>query len=153
MQVASRTGVAVSGVVGLACGVVVYTFIYARGASYLTDAPEACLNCHLMREQYEAWTRSSHHSVAVCNDCHTPAALLPKYWTKAQNGFWHAFHFTLGRYPDPVRITRRNRQVTQAACGRCHAPIVQAIDQPAAPPARLQRADCLACHRDVGHLH
>lgn len=153
MRVASRVGLAVSVAVGLACGVVVYTFVYARGASYLTDAPEACVNCHLMREQYEAWTRSSHHSVAVCNDCHTPEALLAKYWTKAQNGFWHSFYFTLGRYPDPVQITPRNRRVTEQACRRCHASIVEAIDQPAAPPARPQPADCLACHRDVGHLH
>lgn len=152
MHVASRTGLAVSVALGLSCGVVAYTFVYARGASYLTDAPEACVNCHLMREQYEAWSRSSHHSVAVCNDCHTPEALLAKYWTKAQNGFWHSFYFTLGRYPDPVRITPRNRRVTEQACRRCHAPMVQAIDAPAAP-ARLEPADCLACHRNVGHLH
>lgn len=153
MHVARRTGLAVSVAVGLAGGVAVYTFVYARGASYLTDAPEACVNCHIMREQFDGWSRSSHHSVAACNDCHTPEGWLAKYWTKAQNGFWHSFYFTLGRYPDPIRITARNRRVTEQACRQCHASIVLAIDQPAAPSARVQPADCLSCHRDVGHLH
>jgi cytochrome c nitrite reductase small subunit len=39
---------------GMAVGVVIglggYTFLYARGASYLTDHPAACANCHIMRE-------------------------------------------------------------------------------------------------------
>ena len=64
---------------GLAAGVGLYTFAYARGASYMTDDPRACANCHVMEEQYSAWSRSSHRSVAVCNDCHTPPGFLPKY--------------------------------------------------------------------------
>ena len=153
MRMLTGTALGVSALLGIACGVVAYTFVYARGGSYLTDAPAACVNCHIMREQYEAWTRSSHHSVAVCNDCHTPEAILPKYWTKAQNGFWHSFYFTLGRYPDPIQITPRNRRVTQAACRRCHAAVVQAIDSAGAAWEPAYQSDCLACHRDVGHLH
>jgi len=37
--------VALSVAVGAACGVGGYAFIYARGASYLTDDPAACANC------------------------------------------------------------------------------------------------------------
>ena len=61
--------------IGLLIGVGVYTFGYARGASYMTDDPAACANCHVMRDQYESWMKGSHGKVAVCNDCHTPAGI------------------------------------------------------------------------------
>jgi len=70
---------------GLIAGIGGYTFVYAKGASYLTNDPAACANCHVMNEQYDAWLKSSHHAVAVCNDCHTPHALVPKYTTKGLN--------------------------------------------------------------------
>ena len=135
--------------IGLAVGVGGYTFVYARGASYLTDNPAACANCHVMREQYDAWIKSSHRAVAVCNDCHTPPGLVPKYATKASNGFWHSFAFTTGRYPDPLRIKAHNRVIAEEACRQCHRAIVDAIDPPHRPGAG---AACLACHHAVGHL-
>lgn len=135
--------------IGLAVGVGGYTFVYARGASYLTDNPAACANCHVMREQYDGWIKSSHRAVAVCNDCHTPAGLVSKYATKASNGFWHSFAFTTGRYPDPLRIKAHNRVIAEEACRECHRAIVDAIDPPHRPGAG---AACLACHHAVGHL-
>jgi cytochrome c nitrite reductase small subunit len=63
--------------VGLAIGISGFTFVYARGASYLTDNPQACANCHVMEEQFSSWLRSSHRNVAVCNDCHTPKGISP----------------------------------------------------------------------------
>ncbi len=140
--VASITAVAL----GLAAGLGAYTFVYARGGSYLTDDPRACANCHVMEEQFDGWTKSSHRSVAVCNDCHTPPGLFAKYGTKALNGWHHSFAFTTGRYPDPIRITPRNRAVTQASCRKCHAPLVASI-------THGSELDCLVCHRNVGHLH
>src|SRR5687768_13775722 len=101
---------------GLLSGVGGYTFIYARGASYLTNDPRACANCHVMQEQYAGWLNSSHRSVAVCNDCHTPDNFAGKYATKALNGFWHSFYFTAGGFPDPIRITPRNARVTEQTC-------------------------------------
>jgi cytochrome c nitrite reductase small subunit len=86
-----------AGLLGCLLGIGGYTFVYAKGYSYLTNDPEACANCHVMREQFDGWTRSSHHGVAVCNDCHTPPGAVPKYVTKARNGFWHSFYFTTGR--------------------------------------------------------
>ena len=88
--------------VGVLIGIGSYTFVYAKGYSYLTNDPQACANCHVMQDHFDAWTRASHRAVAVCNDCHTPPGLVPKYLTKAQNGFWHSFYFTTGRYPDPL---------------------------------------------------
>jgi cytochrome c nitrite reductase small subunit len=138
-------GVAVGCVVGLAG----YTFLYARGSSYLTDNPTACTNCHIMQEQYNGWIKSSHRAAAVCNDCHTPAAFIPKYVTKASNGFWHSFAFTTGYFPEPVRIGARNRAISERACRTCHRGIVEAIEGPLHEEAGLS---CIRCHREVGHL-
>jgi cytochrome c nitrite reductase small subunit len=67
---------------GLVLGLGAFTFVYAKGGSYMTDRAAACANCHIMRDQYEGWLRSSHRPVAVCNDCHTPPGLVGKYATK-----------------------------------------------------------------------
>jgi cytochrome c nitrite reductase small subunit len=56
--------------IGMAIGLGVYTFVYAKGASYLTNNPASCANCHIMNEQYDGWLKSSHRAVATCNDCH-----------------------------------------------------------------------------------
>lgn len=134
---------------GLAAGVGGYTFFYARGASYMTNNPEACANCHVMQGHYNAWTRSSHHAVAVCNDCHTPHQFVGKYVTKAANGWHHSLAFTTGRFKDTIQITERNRKITEAACRHCHGEIVAQIDS--SHPGQ-QALDCLRCHEDVGHL-
>src|SRR5687767_13261123 len=123
-------------IAGLALGLGVFTFGYAKGYSYLSNDPEVCANCHIMREHYAAWTKSSHHAVATCNDCHTPHNLVGKYTVKALNGFWHSFYFTTGTYPDPLRITERNRRVTEESCRYCHQPIVEAIDPAVAAATR-----------------
>jgi cytochrome c nitrite reductase small subunit len=135
--------------VGLAAGVGGYTFVYARGASYLTNDPGACANCHVMREQLDGWMASSHRAVAVCNDCHTPHGLLGKYATKAVNGFWHSVAFTSGRFHEPIAIGARNRAVTEGACRHCHAPIVASLEGHGGGAT----VECIRCHRSVGHLH
>ena len=144
---ASRMAFAV--IAGIALGVGGYTFVYAKGSSYLTNDPAACANCHIMREQYEGWQKSSHHAVAVCNDCHTPHALIPKYYVKGRNGFWHSFYFTTGLFPEPIRITPGNARVTQDACHHCHAEMVEAIDHAAGD---REEEGCVRCHPSVGHL-
>jgi cytochrome c nitrite reductase small subunit len=142
-------GVIVGITIGCAIGLGGYTFLYARGSSYLTDNPAACANCHIMQEQYAGWIKSSHRAAAVCNDCHTPAAFFPKYVTKASNGFWHSFAFTTGYFPEPVRIGARNRAISEQACRTCHRHIVDAIEGPFHEQAT---PSCLRCHREVGHL-
>ena len=148
-----RPEIIASLVVGVAVGLVIglggYTFLYARGSSYLTDNPAACANCHIMQEQYDGWIKSSHRAAAVCNDCHTPEGFFPKYVTKALNGFWHSFAFTTGYFPEPVRIGARNLAISERACRTCHGRIVDAIEGPFHEQATLS---CLRCHRRVGHL-
>jgi cytochrome c nitrite reductase small subunit len=149
MGASTAVGLVLAAAIGVAVGVGSYTFVYARGASYLTNAPEACANCHVMREHHDAWVKSTHRAVAVCNDCHTPAGLVARYATKASNGFWHSFAFTTGRFPEPLRIKPHNRAITEAACRRCHRDIVEAVDQRHRPGEAL---GCVRCHASVGHL-
>ena len=130
--------------VGVGLGLGAFTFVYARGGSYLSDDPAACANCHVMRPQLEAWQKSSHHAVAVCNDCHAPAGGLAKYWVKAVNGYNHSFAFTTDTVDEPLRITARNREVTEAQCRRCHADMVAAM-------GGTGDVSCIRCHNAVGH--
>lgn len=134
---------------GVAAAVGGYTFIYARGYSYMTNDPAACANCHVMENHYSAWLKSSHRAVAVCNDCHTPPGLIPKYLTKAKNGFHHSVAFTTQRFHEPIRITDSDRNVVELACRKCHGDIVFAIEGPHGESGRLS---CVRCHSTVGHL-
>lgn len=136
--------------VGLFIGLGSYTFIYAKGYSYLTNNPVACTNCHVMQSQYDAWMKSSHHSAATCNDCHTPHNILGKYAVKANNGFWHSFYFTTGWYPDTIEITRFDHKLTENACRRCHENITAAIDGNVVH-GQAKGLQCTRCHDSVGH--
>lgn len=135
--------------IGLVVGIGSYTFIYARGKSYLMDDPAACANCHIMREHYGGWSRSSHRAVAVCNDCHTPAGIVAKYATKATNGFWHSFAFTTGHFAEPLRIKSQNLAISEQSCRTCHQGMVEAITGPHRGAAQLL---CTRCHSRVGHF-
>ena len=170
-----QLGVVAAGVAGVAAGLGAYTFVYAKGASYLTTDPAACANCHVMQEHFEAWERSSHRAVATCADCHMPHEFVGKYMAKASNGFWHSLAFTTGRFPDPLQIKPHNRAITENACRSCHASIVDAIDPvgsdapigirrgvagtPASDRPQIHdgavdsgdRESCIRCHTYVGH--
>ncbi len=136
---------------GLALGVGAYTFLYAKGGSYLVDDPAACANCHVMQPQYDGWMKSGHRHVASCNDCHTPHAFIPKYLVKAENGFWHSFYFTTGGHPDVIRARESSRRVTEARCRRCHEELTEAIHGHGLLTGPEQRLSCIQCHREVGH--
>ncbi len=135
---------------GLAGGVGGYTFWYAEGVSYLSNDPRACVNCHIMRDQYESWLRSSHHAVATCNDCHLPDDPVGKWLAKARNGWNHSVAFTLGNFPEPIRITPANLKALQHNCIRCHRDMTGPIAGHA--DVELGSARCTACHRSAGHF-
>lgn len=146
--IATVAGLSLAIALGCLVGVGGYTFVYAQGGSYLTNNPAACANCHVMQDHYDAWLKSGHRHVAVCNDCHAPHDFFGKYTTKAINGFNHSLAFTTGRFPEPIQITPRNRAITEGACRYCHAEIVQMIDT---APHGQDALDCIRCHADVGH--
>lgn len=124
-----------------------FTFAYAEGASYFSNDPQACVNCHIMQEVFDGWNHGSHKAVAVCNDCHTPHTFPAKYVIKGINGWNHSVAFTTGNFPEPIRITDLNREVAQENCLYCHGDLVVAISHKASDDP----TDCLACHAGVGH--
>jgi cytochrome c nitrite reductase small subunit len=139
---------AAAGAIGVLAGASLFTFTYAEGASYFRNDPSACMNCHIMRDQYEGWQRGPHHHVTTCNDCHTGHSFVGKYASKAVNGFNHSWAFTTGRFPEPLQITPFNRRLAEASCRECHGDFTHTIDV----HTRSEEAvSCLRCHADAGH--
>ncbi len=141
MRTARGLAALLSVLVGAMTGLGLYTFVYAHGYAYMSNDPNACANCHIMREHLESWQKSSHHARAVCNDCHTPHALFPKFLTKAENGWNHSVKFTLQTFGDPIRIRPSNAERLQANCIRCHEDLVE----------DMKALSCVRCHAGVGH--
>jgi cytochrome c nitrite reductase small subunit len=136
--------------IGVLVGAGIYTFQYAEGLSYLSNDPKACMNCHVMREHYDSWIRSSHRMAATCNDCHVPHALPEKYLVKFENGWNHSRKFTLQNFREPIRIRSSNLKALQHNCVECHQTIVQ--DIAAHADIEQNEARCTVCHRSVGHM-
>lgn len=133
---------------GVLGGVGAFTFGYGKGASYLSNDPVACVNCHIMQEHFDSWSASSHRHVAVCNDCHLPHDPIGKWVVKGDNGFFHSVAFTLQNFHEPIQIKPRNRRVTQHACQHCHDELVHGLEQ---TDAHGEAPSCVHCHSDVGH--
>ena len=134
---------------GATAGLGTYTFVYAKGGSYLTDDPQACANCHIMQDHLNGWIKSSHRAVATCNDCHTPPGLIPKYFTKAEHGLFHSLAFTTDNFHEPIQIKERSRRVTENACRKCHQDTVHDIEATTTSDTTMS---CIRCHRSVGHM-
>ena len=49
MRITGPAAVMIGLLIGLAARFGGYTFLYAKGTSYLTNAPDACRNCHIMQ--------------------------------------------------------------------------------------------------------
>jgi cytochrome c nitrite reductase small subunit len=138
--------------VGVAAGVSAYTFSYAKGLSYFGTDPRACTNCHIMSSELASWQKSSHHTVAVCIDCHLPASFVPKYLAKSENGYRHGKLFTTQTFEEPITVKAAGLAILQANCERCHADLVHGlIAAPAASAAPASAPPCLHCHWGAGH--
>lgn len=144
---AGRWLIALSVALGLAAGVGLFTFRYADGLSYLSPNPTACVNCHIMRSQYDSWQKSSHHTAAVCVDCHLPHSFFAKYFAKAENGYRHSKEFTAQTFAEPIRVQARGREILQENCVTCHADLSHAI----AVGVHGEQLECVKCHFGVGH--
>lgn len=115
--------------------------------AYLGNNPETCNNCHVMDAAYEGWFHGGHAKWAVCNDCHTPHAIIPKYIVKSQSGFRHVTAFSTGNIPVAIRAHESSREVVQENCIRCHEETVSAILDSPMDSDRY----CFDCHRSVAH--
>lgn len=135
--------------VGPVLGLGVYTFWYGQGGSYFSSDPQACANCHIMRESLNSWQHASHHGHAKCVDCHLPHDFIGKYIAKAENGFWHSKGFTLQDFPEPIRIKPKNSAILQANCIRCHGELVSELNSHGTFDDGTNH--CVRCHAGVGH--
>jgi len=115
--------------------------------AYLGNNPTTCNNCHVMDAVYEGWYHASHQAWANCIDCHTPHALIPKYFIKAKSGLVHVWHFSTGTIPNPIRAKPATDRIIQANCIRCHAETVSAIADGQMDSGRF----CFDCHRTAPH--
>jgi cytochrome c nitrite reductase small subunit len=134
---------------GIFLGAGGFTFAIARGGSYLSNDPAACVNCHIMREQYDSWQKSSHHAFATCNDCHVPHDFMGKYTTKATNGFRHSWGFTFQDFHEPIQLHESSKRVLQNNCLYCHNVFVSEITGHG--NFETDAVNCIRCHSSVGH--
>ena len=126
------------------------TFHYAEGLSYFSTDPRACVNCHIMRPQFDSWQKSSHHAVAKCVDCHLPHTFFAKYLAKARNGWHHSKGFTLQNFHEPIQISPSNSAILQRNCVSCHADLVSQMSGVGGHRAGSE-ISCVHCHLSVGH--
>ncbi len=142
--------VAMAVLVGIPAGLGLFTFKYAEGLSYLSSDPNACANCHIMRDELDSWEKSGHHHVAVCVDCHLPHGFVGKMIAKSRNGWNHSKAFTLQDFHEPIMIGAKNAAILQENCLRCHGDFVHDITViEGYGPA--DQVSCVKCHKNVGH--
>ncbi|GAB7088338.1 cytochrome c nitrite reductase small subunit [Marinifilum fragile] len=136
---------------GLGC----YVLYLSKAASYLSDAPETCVNCHVMAPQYATWNHSSHREVATCNDCHVPHNnVFNKYYFKAKDGLRHASMFALRMEPEVIFILDEGKKVVHNNCIRCHSQQLTDPKLAAQVPNHAHNTQdrvCWECHREVPH--
>lgn len=145
----NKTNLAIAILIGMLAGMGLFTFSYAEGLSYFSADPRACVNCHIMRDEYDNWQRYSHHAAATCVDCHLPQALVPKLIAKAENGYHHSKGFTLQDFHEPIQIKTKNSQILQDNCLRCHRDMVEMLVRGSTTDSDAVR--CVHCHASVGH--
>ncbi len=142
-------------IIGIACGLTLFTFNIAKAPSYLSDKPETCMNCHIMAPQYATWSHSSHREATNCNDCHVPHNnIFNKYYFKAKDGLRHSSMFALRLEPQVIFIHEAGQKVVKNNCIRCHTNLLtdEKMKQ-RSPDFHVERKDrdCWECHRETPH--
>ena len=144
-----RLGLVLAAMCGIFLGLSLYTFQYGGGLSYFSKDPAACVNCHIMKPQFDSWQKASHHAAAGCVDCHLPHDFIPKWLAKAENGFLHSKGFTFQNFHEPIFIRERSQKILNQNCIDCHFDFVHEVMLEATHEADSVR--CVHCHRSAGH--
>lgn len=142
--------VMIYGLAGIAAGLGVLLVRISNAASYMSNAPETCMNCHVMTDAYVSWQRGSHGRDTVCNDCHVPHDnILAKSAFKAMDGARHSAIFTLRKEPQVMELSHGAVPVIQQNCVRCHSDQFQMIRL-----ADSTQQTCWTCHQNIhGDVH
>lgn len=141
---------------GILAGLGIYTLYMSRAASYLSDDPSACVNCHIMTPYYQSWNHSSHALWANCNDCHVPHDnAVEKYAFKAMDGLYHAAIFTIRQEPQAIRPRDASYTVIMNNCIRCHTQLnTEFVKTGMIDYAQVKKGEgkaCWDCHTQVPH--
>ena len=137
--------VAVCVAIGVLLGAAVFVARLSNAVSYLSTAPQTCMNCHVMTDAYATWQRGSHARAAVCVDCHVPHGNpVAAAAFKGADGLVHSYVFTLRKEPQVLRLSQRAVPVVQANCLRCHAEALSMVRLAGSSERR-----CWDCHDNV----
>jgi len=140
---------------GIFFGFVFFVLYISNAASYISDEPKTCVNCHVMYPQYASWSHSSHFRATTCNDCHVPHNnFVNKYYFKAKDGLRHSTMFTLRLEPQVIQIKEAGNNVVQQNCKRCHSELVSMVALTEVTGENYNEGKghrCWDCHRDVPH--
>lgn len=140
-----RWQVAVYLSIGIVIGLAVVVARIANATSYLSDAPETCMNCHVMTDAYASWQHGSHGRVAVCTDCHVPQSNpIAKMAFKGMDGVKHSFVFTMRNEPQVLQLSEVAAPAVQANCLRCHAGQFAMSRLPG-----VRERKCWDCHTNI----
>lgn len=136
---------------GVMAGLGLLAVQVSNARSYLSDAPETCINCHVMSSAYGTWAHGSHRRDATCNDCHVPHDNPIRMLVfKAMDGLRHAAVFTARAEPQALRANRAAVPVIQQNCVRCHETTVMNVSNPAMGDGAGTEV-CWRCHRETPH--
>ena len=116
---------------------------YIKG--YVLDNPQSCTICHIMKEHFDSWEKSTHRKVTTCNDCHIPQ-WRNKYKEEIKIGYRHTINFLLNKYEEPVKITDENFLIVQENCYKCHNYSVYLQGFRIVHHNNMAR--CESCHKD-----
>lgn len=150
-----RWKIPVTLLLGLLCGLGILVLHVANATSYLSDRPEACMNCHVMAPQYATWQRGSHGRATVCNDCHVPHDdVITKLAFKTKDGLRHSFMFTFRLEPQVIRVKEAGIAVIQENCKRCHISLLDRVTLYGVSAESARHGEgklCWECHRETPH--
>lgn len=109
-----------------------------------SESPAFCgSSCHVMEEQYTAWSHAGAHRRIRCVDCHLPNDNhFEHYLWKSIDGMKDVVAFHSGQIPERIALSNHGSQVVQDNCIRCHAEAVSSMDT---------TRQCWGCHRQLRH--
>jgi len=142
-------------ILGILGGLALLILRLSNAASYLSDNPRTCVNCHVMAPEYATWQHSSHTRVATCNDCHVPQDnIFRRYAFKATDGMRHSYVFTFRLEPQVIQIKLAGKSAVQENCIRCHNALLDRVTIRNISLKDFRHGQghlCWDCHRETPH--
>lgn len=108
-----------------------------------SESPQFCAGCHVMAEEYSAWSHAGAHRRVACIECHLPSGNpVSHYLWKSIDGMKDVVCFHSGQVPERIELSSHGASVVQENCIRCHLSTVARMDT---------TRRCWGCHRQLRH--